>query len=93
MFSQRAPGGNPLLGFSAHPGLKIILFMVVLIAYLLTGGQPTHHPAICAKPQLPFSMYFSLSVSPLWTSASPQVLSPDALPLCPAFPPPVPGNH
>ncbi|XP_037376685.1 olfactory receptor 2H1-like [Talpa occidentalis] len=62
MVNQSSPAGFILLGFSAHPGLERILFVVVLISYLLTlVGNTCIILLSLLDPRLHSPMYFFLS--------------------------------
>ncbi|XP_011382315.2 olfactory receptor 2H2 [Pteropus vampyrus] len=62
MVNQSSPGGFLLLGFSAHPRLERILFVVVLISYLLTlMGNTLIILLSVLNPRLHSPMYFFLS--------------------------------
>ena len=62
MVNQSSPGGFPLLGFSAHPRLGRILFVVVLISYLLIlVGDTLIILLSVLNPRLHSPMYFFLS--------------------------------
>lgn len=108
MVNQSSPGGFLLLGFSAHPRLERILFVVVLISYLLnSGGKHTHHPAVCAKPQAPLAnVLFPLQSLLLGPLLHHKLCPPDAGQplgakedhqllglLCSALHLPLPGDH
>lgn len=59
MVNQSSPMGFLLLGFSEHPGLEKILFVVVLISYLLTlGGNTLIILLSLLDPRLHSPMYF-----------------------------------
>lgn len=59
---ERAQGGFILLGFCGHPHLERILFVVILIAYLLTFmGNTTTVLVSRLDPQLHTPMYFFFS--------------------------------
>ncbi|XP_062043376.1 olfactory receptor 2H1 [Lepus europaeus] len=61
MVNQSSPMGFLLLGFSEHPGLEKILFVVVLISYLLTlGGNTLIILLSLLDPRLHSPMYFFL---------------------------------
>nr|XP_051711782.1 olfactory receptor 2H2 [Oryctolagus cuniculus] len=61
MVNQSSPVGFLLLGFSEHPGLEKILFVVVLISYLLTlGGNTLIILLSLLDPRLHSPMYFFL---------------------------------
>uniref|UniRef100_A0A8C9P1L3 Olfactory receptor n=1 Tax=Spermophilus dauricus TaxID=99837 RepID=A0A8C9P1L3_SPEDA len=62
MFNQSSPVGFLLLGFSEHPGLERILFVVVLTSYLLTlVGNTLIILLSVLDPRLHSPMYFFLS--------------------------------
>ncbi|XP_003801883.1 olfactory receptor 2H2-like [Otolemur garnettii] len=62
MGNQSSPEGFLLLGFSEHPGLEKILFLVVLTAYLLTlVGNTLIILLSVLDPKLHSPMYFFLS--------------------------------
>ncbi|XP_008561881.1 PREDICTED: olfactory receptor 2H2 [Galeopterus variegatus] len=62
MVNQSSPAGFLLLGFSEHPGLEKILFMVVLTSYLLTlAGNTLIILLSVLDPRLHSPMYFFLS--------------------------------
>ncbi|XP_021552728.1 olfactory receptor 2H1 [Neomonachus schauinslandi] len=62
MANQSSPGGFLLLGFSEHPGLERILFVVVLTSYLLTLVGNTLIILLSVQdPRLHSPMYFFLS--------------------------------
>ncbi|XP_006896349.1 PREDICTED: olfactory receptor 2H2-like [Elephantulus edwardii] len=62
MVNQSSPTGFVLLGFSEHPGLEKILFMVVLTSYLLTlVGNTLIILLSVLDPRLHSPMYFFLS--------------------------------
>ncbi|KAI5182279.1 Olfactory Receptor 2W3 [Manis pentadactyla] len=59
---ERAQGGFILLGFCGHPHLERILFVVILIAYLLTFmGNTTTVLVSRLDPQIHTPMYFFFS--------------------------------
>ncbi|KAM6186482.1 olfactory receptor 2H1-like [Rhynchocyon petersi] len=62
MVNQSSPVGFLLLGFSEHPGLEKILFVVVLTSYLLTlVGNTLIILLSVLDPRLHSPMYFFLS--------------------------------
>ncbi|XP_008589168.1 PREDICTED: olfactory receptor 2H1, partial [Galeopterus variegatus] len=62
MVNQSSPAGFLLLGFSEHPGLEKILFVVVLTSYLLTlAGNTLIILLSVLDPGLHSPMYFFLS--------------------------------
>ncbi|XP_053458752.1 olfactory receptor 2H2 [Nycticebus coucang] len=62
MGNQSSPEGFLLLGFSEHPGMEKILFLVVLTAYLLTLlGNTLIILLSVLDPKLHSPMYFFLS--------------------------------
>ncbi|XP_020038418.2 olfactory receptor 2H2 [Castor canadensis] len=62
MVNQSSPAGFILLGFSEHPQLEKILFVVVLISYLLTlAGNTLIILLSVLDPRLHSPMYFFLS--------------------------------
>jgi olfactory receptor len=62
MVNQSSPVGFILLGFSEHPQLEKILFVVVLISYLLTlAGNTLIILLSVLDPRLHSPMYFFLS--------------------------------
>jgi olfactory receptor len=62
MVNQSSPAGFILLGFSEHPQLEKILFVVVLISYLLTlVGNTLIILLSVLDPRLHSPMYFFLS--------------------------------
>lgn len=62
MASQSSPGGFLLLGFSEHPGLERMLFVVVLTSYLLTlVGNTLIILLSMWDPRLHSPVYFFLS--------------------------------
>ncbi|KAM5165730.1 olfactory receptor 2H1 [Callospermophilus lateralis] len=62
MVNQSSPVGFLLLGFSEHPGLERILFVVVLTSYLLTlVGNTLIILLSVLDPRLHSPMYFFLS--------------------------------
>ncbi|XP_077015305.1 olfactory receptor 2H2-like [Tamandua tetradactyla] len=62
MVNQSSPVGFFLLGFSAHPGLEKVLFVVVLTSYLLTlVGNTLIILLSVLDPRLHSPMYFFLS--------------------------------
>ncbi|KFO25060.1 olfactory receptor 2H1 [Fukomys damarensis] len=62
MFNQSSPAGFLLLGFSEHPGLEKILFVIVFISYLLTLAGNTLIILLSVQdPRLHSPMYFFLS--------------------------------
>ncbi|XP_062953456.1 olfactory receptor 2H1 [Cynocephalus volans] len=62
MVNQSSPAGFLLLGFSEHPGLEKILFVVVLTSYLLTlVGNTLIILLSVLDPRLHSPMYFFLS--------------------------------
>nr|XP_027779229.1 olfactory receptor 2H1 [Marmota flaviventris] len=62
MVNQSFPLGFLLLGFSEHPGLERILFVVVLTSYLLTlVGNTLIILLLVLDPRLHSPMYFFLS--------------------------------
>ncbi|KAM6183841.1 LOW QUALITY PROTEIN: olfactory receptor 2H2-like [Erethizon dorsatum] len=62
MINQSSPGGFLLLGFSEHPRLEKILFMIVLTSYFLTLVGNTLIILLSVRdPRLHSPMYFFLS--------------------------------